>query len=62
MKTNNDNKCDIPAGSIEATLPPLSDFVEQLAEDLCQIIRDEVVQKGFICPTFDVDPQRIVML
>ncbi len=58
MKTNNDNKCDIPAGSIEATLPPLSDFVEQLAEDLCQIIRDEVVQKGFICPTFDVDPQK----
>ena len=29
-----------------------------MAEDLCQIIRDEVSQKGFSCPTFDVDPKK----
>lgn len=58
MNTENDNKCEIPHEVVEATLQPQGEFVDQLVEDLCQIIRNEVEHKGFICPTFDIDPRK----
>ena len=57
MKNENDN-CEIPQCWVKATFPPMHEFVELLAEDLCQIIRNEVTQRGFACPTFDVEPQK----
>ena len=48
MNTENDNKCEIPQGVVEATLQPQGEFVDQLVEDLCQIIRNEVEHKGLI--------------
>lgn len=55
MRTEKDNKYDMPQGWVKATLPPRGEFIEQLAKDLCRIIRDEVSQKGMVCPTFDAD-------
>lgn len=56
MKTENHND-KMPQARVAATLPPINEFIAQLVEDLCQIIRDELAQKGIACPTFDVDPK-----
>lgn len=58
MTNENDNNCEVSQGLVKATLPPIQEFIEKLSEDLCQIIRDEVTQKGLACPTFDVEPQK----